>query len=31
MGPALVVPGLVESGECMVGAVVGVPLDLPGI
>ena len=31
VGPALAVPGLVESGECMVGAVLGVPLDLPGI
>ena len=29
MGPALAVLGLVESGKHMVGAVVGLPLDLP--
>ena len=31
MGPALAVLGLVESGERTVGAVVDLPLDLPGI
>ena len=31
MGPVLAVLELVESGKCMVGAAVGLPLDLPGI
>ena len=31
VGPALTVPGLVESGEHMAEAAVGLPRDLPGI
>ena len=31
MGLALTVPGHLESGEGMAGAVMGLPLDLPGI
>ena len=31
VGLVLAVLGFVESGECMAGAVVGLPLDLPGI
>ena len=31
MGLALTVPGRLESGEGMAGAVMGLPLDLPGI
>ena len=30
-GLVLAVPGLVESGERMAGAVAGLPLNLPGL
>ena len=31
VGPVLAVLGPVESGERIAGAIVGLPLDLPGI